>query len=815
MEPVTQPENWHGGKVFYFNVTLVSLAVMMLEIGLTRIFSVMFESHYVFLVLSLAVLGLGWGGIYVHKRVKIISTPDLKPLYNLLPISSGLMALSILIMTIFITKVSIFQHISLAALLAFVPFFFGGIFFAAAFLLFPDQSSKIYAADLIGASMGAVLIVMVLKLGGINVMLFVAVIASLPAALCIIKESLTKLKKRALLLLTGVLIAIFFLNYFSNFLGTIPLTKDAHKGMAHLLGNPTRKARVVESRWSAFGRTDLILDEEYPDEMVFFVDGTAGSSMYRFDGNPSSLEIPEFVDFTGYFPIKLLSEKEKEKVLIIGPGGGREVLISLLGGVKEITAVEVNQDLVDLMKKYSDFNGGIYNGFPGVKVVVEEGRNFIRATKEKYDIIMLSIPVTKTSRSPEGFALTENFLFTSDSINDYLDRLKTNGRLIVVAHHDIEILRLVFTSLSALGKRGIRPSAAMEHIYTLGSETFPVFVLKKTPLTLQEAQNVHLGMHEFDYSSLSSFIPFTEQVTHAIPLGEGIYEEHPMLNQALYLISQDLVTPDEFVEVADFDLRSVSDNDPFFYKFDIGLPPVIPFLLTFSIMAIIWVWLIRPEYVNKNETLWNNNSFLLLFSFIGIGFMLIEIPLIQQFILFLGQPVYAVAMLLFSLLIGAGVGSWISGILWKQRTTIKLRLAVFMVSLIVVIYTLFLNQSLVFFLGAGFWVRILVSLLLLMPLGFFMGMPFPLGMKLLSEFGLENYVPRMWAVNGIGSVLGSALSIALSISFGFSYAMTLGALLYFSIFILFSVRLRGARRPKVCRHPESTVDDLVKSHGFN
>ena len=131
------------------------------------------------------------------------------------------------------------------------------------------------------------------------------------------------------------------------------------------------------------------------------------------------------------------------------------------------------------MKKYSEFNGGIYNGFPGVKVIAEEGRNFIRSTKENYDIIMLSIPVTKTSRSPEGFALTENFLFTVDSINDYLNRLNKDGRLVVVAHQDIEIFRLVFTGLSALKKRGISPQEAMKHIYTVGPEMFPVFVLKK------------------------------------------------------------------------------------------------------------------------------------------------------------------------------------------------------------------------------------------------------------------------------------------------------------------------------------------------
>lgn len=786
---MAESRDWQYGKSLYYSVALISLSILMLEIGLARMFSVMFESHYVFLVLSLAILGLGAGGIFVYKRAEKISNPNLQPIQNLLPISSGLTALSILMMTIFIVKVSIFQHIYMAAFLAFVPFFFGGIFLAAAFRLFPKRSPQIYAADMIGASIGSFLMVVMLKLGVINVNLIVAVIASVPALIFIFKESVSRLKRLALLVLTGGLISIFILNYFGAFLGTIPLSKGAHKEMLSLLGNPARKASVVESRWSAFGRTDLISDENNPDEMIFFVDGSAGSAMYRFDGDPSRLDIPKFNHFPGYFPFTLLSEKEKEKVLIIGSGGGREVLISLLGGAKEITAVEVNRDLVDLMKKYSNFNGGIYNGFPGVKVVVEEGRNFIRASKEKYDIIMLSIPVTKTSRSPEGFALTENFLFTTDSINDYLNRLKTNGRLIVVAHMDIEILRLIFTALSTLNKRGIPPSSAMKHIYTVGPEVFPVFVLKKSPLTPQEAQKIHQAMHEHNYSTHSSFIPFIEQETHILSLGEGLYQLHEMLNLALYLMSKGQVAPDEIVEIADFDLRAVTDNDPFFYKFDIGLPSILTFLLVFSTIAIIAGWLIRPGYIKEGESSRNRILFLIFFSFLGIGFMLIEIPLIQKFILFLGQPVYSVAMLLFSLLIGAGIGSWISGILYEQRTVFKLRVAVIMAGMLIGAYILFLDQIFALFLGASFFVRILVSFLLLMPLGFFLGMPFPLGMKLLDEFGLKHYVPRMWGINGIGSVLGSALAITLAISFGFSYAMTLGASLYISLFFLFDNRL--------------------------
>lgn len=779
-----QSRVWHGGRSLYFSVALISISVLMLEIGLARMFSVMFDSHYAFLVISVAILGLGVGGIYVHTRVRKISNTDLIPIQNLLSISSGLMALSILGMTVFIVKVSIFHDILLAAPLALVPFFFGGIFLAAAFHLFPDRSSKIYAADLIGASMGSLLIFFVLKLGGINVNLLVAVIASLPAGLLIFRQSSKKIEKVVLLFLMGGLISIFLLNYLGSFLGRIPLARGAHKEMARLLAHPARKASVIQSRWSAFGRTDLVADEIAPNEMVFFIDGNAGNGMYRFDDGLMPLDSPELSNFSGHFPLELLSEKEKEKVLIIGSGGGREVLVSILAGAKEITAVEVNRDLVDLMKEYADFNGGIYNGFPGVKVVVEEGRNFIRATKERYDIIMLSIPITKSSRSPEGFVLTENFLFTVESINDYLDRLKTNGRLIVVAHDDIEIFRLIFTSLAALKKRGIDTISAMKHFYTVGPEMFPVFVLKKSPLTPQEAQGVYLNMHEHNYSTLSSFIPYVEQTKHNIPLGKEIYYEHYMFNQDLYLMSQGHVTPEEVIKISDFDLNAVTDNNPFFYKFDIGLPSVIRFLLVFSTIAIIGGWLVRPGYAKEGETPRNNIVFLLLFSFLGIGFMLIEIPLFQKFILFLGQPVYSMAVLLFSLLIGAGIGSWSSGVLWGRSTLFKLRFAAMMVGLIVVIYTLSLKQVFDFFLGAPFLTRTLISFLLLMPLGFFLGMPFPLGLKLLDELGLGRYVPRMWGVNGIGSMLGSTLAIALAISYGFSYAMILGAILYIFIFII-------------------------------
>ncbi len=390
----------HAGKPLYLSVALISISVLMLEIGLSRIFSVMFESHYVFLVISSAVLGLGLGGVYVHKQVAKSSDSNQKPVQNLMCFSSALMALSILGMTFLISKVSLFHHILPAAALAFVPFFFAGLFLSGAFRLFPEKSAKLYAADLMGASIGSLLIVYILRIGAMNANLLVAIFSAIPAGFFIFQNLPSKLKKGGILLLIGGLILAFLLNYAHPFLEPIPMARGSFKEMAQMLAHPAFKTSTIESRWSAFGRTDLVADEKNPDRMIFFVDGTAGTRMLRFDGNRSSLNQHELSMFPGYFPFKMLHQKAKEKVLIIGAGGGRDVLISLLGGATQITAVEVNNDMVELVKKYSKFNGGIYNDFPGIKVVVQEGRNFVRAIKEKYDIIMLTLPITKTSRSP-------------------------------------------------------------------------------------------------------------------------------------------------------------------------------------------------------------------------------------------------------------------------------------------------------------------------------------------------------------------------------------------------------------------------------
>ncbi len=304
----------YGDWALYLSVALISLSVLIVEISLTRVFSVMFSYHYVFILVSLAILGLGAGGIYVHKRGKRMEGGKVNQ--EILPISSGLMALSILGMSVLTVRVPFLRNVYSATALTFFPFFFGGIFLSAAFRLFTVRSAKIYAADLIGAGLGSLLVIPLLKLGGIDVLLVSAFVGSLPALFLTIRKPFRKVEKSASVILPAGLLAIFLLNYSTVFMGDIPLGQGAHKEMYHIMTHPHSRAKVVDSRWSAFGRTDLVVDENNPGEMVLFLDGTAGTGMYRFNGNIRDLNRPEFTHFSGYFPFELLSDWEKEKVLI-------------------------------------------------------------------------------------------------------------------------------------------------------------------------------------------------------------------------------------------------------------------------------------------------------------------------------------------------------------------------------------------------------------------------------------------------------------------------------------------------------------------
>jgi predicted membrane-bound spermidine synthase len=787
----TLPTGINGIWCLCGGIFWISFSVIAFEITLARLLSVILSHHYVFIILSLTMLGLGLGsmGVEVLKR-RLPSGPS----HLLMALIACLFALSLPLSVILITTFGYPSTVKNAFLFYFpiliIPFVLVGILFSYLFRLYPHLSGKLYAADLLGGAIGAVGVISILNLfGGISTGILLGLGASSAAMLfCVHGE----MHYRLMAVSVAVFLAIASLSIMhlsGIYTPSIELGKNPHKEIHDALSE--FHGKIIRTKWSAFGRTDLLAFEGISDHMDLYLDGTAGSPMYRFTGSvrsPGDAAKNLKQNFVGYFPFLSLRENERRNALIIGAGGGRDILLALMGGVRKITAVEVNRDLVELVAGFSDFNGGIYAGREDVHVIVEEGRHFLRRNHDKYDIIMLSLPVTNTSRSLEGYSLTENFLFTVNSIKDYLANLTEKGRLIVVAHNDMEALRLLTTSLNAFEDDGLKTTDAMKHIYLVASEDYLVFVLKKTPFTREDSAVRYGAMRHLPLDSQSSYFPHIR-----IP---------GAVNPALVSLASGGIEKERLIEMVrerGYEISPVTDDSPFFYKFDVGTPWAVATafwgsLLLLCCMVVFSFFFSKRRLrgmTSREERLpsfrlvlvWNT-----LFLMTGTGFMTAEICMIQKFVLFLGNPVVCLAVLLFSLLIGAGAGSYVSSRVATKSIRKGIRLPSIVVTLMILVYIPLLPWLFTQFLGLPASVRFGISFALLMPLAFFMGFPFPLGIRLLKESNGAHHVPWAWGLNGVSSVFGSALTVATAIHYGYTEALLLAALCYFAIFITFSGR---------------------------
>jgi len=751
-------------------VFFVSFGVLMFEIALGRIFSVMFAYHYTFVILSMAIFGLGAGGLFVHLyRSRLPGMP--------VALAFSVPAVTFLLLRLpsFGGPRSLTTYVLASVVLSAVPFFFAGAVLSEIFRDLPRRSSGIYAVDLLGAALGALWAVKALNLyGGVGAALSAGVSVALGTFFLLYSSAGRTGAALGLIAATSAFLSDHIFGYYG------PVSMVRGKELYDFLR--ASKAEIVENRWSAFGRTDLVKVAE--DRMYLFVDGTAGTIMYRFDGKFERPLVENLKEDIEYFPFLFLNPEEKENALVIGSGGGRDVLLALLGGVGRITAVEVNPDIVALVKKYSDFNGGIYTGYGDVEVVVAEGRNYIKRSKDLYDLIILALPITKTSRSPEGYALTENYLFTVESIGDYLDHLTPEGRIIVLAHHIAEVFKLFSISVKALERMGVSNADAMDHMYMVGLSGPSLFVLKKSPFTLEESEIRHRSIH------LSRYIALVKSLFFPNLWGCHLFDRFLVgVNQGS--MPFDLI--DLYVK-SPVDLSPVTDDRPFFYKGEQGLPSTVMAVLLWATVLSGTSILLPSMFVRRERAKCSFGWMSLLFPLLGVGFMMAEISLIQKLNFFIGEPVISVAVLLSVLLAGGGIGSFLSGYVGSDRTRRFISLSALVVSLGIVAELAFLPALSRASLALSLVGRSLVGGMAVLPLGIAMGFPFPLGIKMLDRVGRGDLIPWMWGVNGAFSVLGSVLAIVIAITLGYSYALIASALCYSAVALLF----RGFRARDGC-----------------
>ncbi len=618
----------------YLGIFFISLSVIVLEIVLTRISSLIFVYNYAFMIVSLAILGLGCGGIFSYFKYKEAKQKLTENLYEKIPFYCNLFSISVFLSIILITKAYFYNNLFLYFSVTFLPFFFVVIIVSIIFLLFPKKSFNLYFFDLLGAAAGAIIAVIILDFfGGINSVIFIGIIGFIASFLFIRFNKKLSLSYKNLIFTTVaafIIVVIFISNFLTTFFGEIPVRKSEIKDLYLMLNDKDVKARIDESRWSAFGRTDLVSIDGDDKVKFLFIDGAAGTPMFKFNGDiKNAYKNLDFLNmiFSGTFPFSFLEDNQKDNMLIIGPGGGREVIIGLVNNVKNIIGVEINKDFVEIVKDYKQYNGGIYTDFENVKIITAEARSYISSVKEKFDIILMIQPFTKSSRSVEGYALTENYLLTTEAIGEYLDHLTNEGVLIIVLHNTNEITRFITSLLFIFEKNGINNSDAMNYFYTIGKEINPVIVVGKEPFDKFVASKIYEGVLSTGLVSTLTYIPKIGQKTVTVKMEDNTTTKINIFNEDLLAISKGNLNLKQFINKMSFNAKPATDDKPFFFKDEKGLSKnLIPLLIIIAIVnfIIIMISLFRV----KNDKRMGKLVFVAVL--LGFGFMMAEISFFQK-----------------------------------------------------------------------------------------------------------------------------------------------------------------------------------------
>ncbi|HEU4388903.1 MAG TPA: hypothetical protein VFV34_13975, partial [Blastocatellia bacterium] len=624
----------------YFGVFFTSLSVLSLELVLTRIFSVTMYYHFAFMAISLALFGSGVSGVYVFLGSRRFS-PERAP--RQMAVCSLLMALSVLVSLVALLRVSVgllasFRtYLILAGLYAIcaVPFFFGGVVLSLAMKHLAKKSGRLYFFDLVGAAAGCLLVIPAINaLGGPGTMLGVSVVC---AAAAFSFASLLPQPRR--LTSASVATGLLFIVLIS--------ANGRWDWFTVVWAKGSREKAMTFAKWNSFSRVTVSGDINDSKPLWITIDSDAGTPILRYSNNPDAMQYVERAVSALAYQIKT-----EPKVLVIGPGGGREVVTAIESGSTDITGVEVNPLIVrDVMQTepYRSFSGSLYNR-PEVNAVVDEGRAYIRGSNARFDIIQASLIDTWAANSAGAFALSENNLYTVEAFKLYLDHLTPDGVLTMTRwlldppQQELRLVSLARETMRQLGVERPENHLCLFKAPGKGERIETCFVFKKSEFTPDEVAKLEqvAAQNKCEVLYTPATRPqnvFTELVTAANP--DVFYERYPI------------------------NVRPTFDNSPFFFyhvraaellralsltnesrKTNMGVFVLFALLVITSIF--VGALMLAPLAVARRrmsdvaaETGLNE---IVYFAFLGLGFIVIEMAMIQRFILFLGYPVYALAV---------------------------------------------------------------------------------------------------------------------------------------------------------------------------
>jgi SAM-dependent methyltransferase len=706
---------------------LVTLSGLMFEIGLTRIFSATIWYHFAFVAISVALLGWGLGGFALHL-VKRRLQPTLETAAALTLAYAAAIPLCLWL----IVRLPFHpDRLAFYFLVSLGPFLLAGMAISVIFDLGRERSSRLYFADLLGASVGAMVVTFLLSwLGGENAVLAVAV-APMIAAACFSRRRRLLSAAGTALLLTALLA--------NERSGIFMIRSAPAKGMyQHMAEVPGTKLALTG--WNAYSRIDAVTGFPPPYLARLYIDSDAWTNVLAWDGHLPS--VAPMRDWYRALPFKVAPPHPR--TLVIGPGGGSDVLVALAAGSERVTAVEMNPLMLRFVRQFGSRAGNLYDQ-PRVEAVLSEGRTFISRTDRLFDVILLGFVDSWAAVASGGLSLSENHLYTTEAFRAYYDHLTPEG-ILVILRWSVDIPRLVTNSVALLGPEATsgRIVALLEKRGTAKDPPQMIFMLRKRPFT--EAETAEIA----------------EKWTLARPVivpGRFVAEPYADLLSGRRTLAA-------FEAEASARVDPVFDDRPFFFarQKPWGLPASMSraFLLILGPVVGLSVLLVAFGKPNGGRRCPYAASGLY-FSCLGLGFIAVELALLQNLTLLLGHPIFTLSILLFTLLAAGGLGSYASGRFSAGRACLA-------IAALGAVYAFGLPRLVPLLLPLPLAARIGAAILLVAPLGFAMGMPFPRGLRRTGQ-GSFPAPPFYWGLNGICSVVGSLATMVVAVTLGFQVAM--------------------------------------------
>jgi predicted membrane-bound spermidine synthase len=844
----------------------LSLSIILFELALTRIFSIVLWYDYAFMAISIAFFGLGIGSFVIHiQRVKFKSQKKKSTIEPQFAISSRIVQFAVaygISVPAFIFLIGYIpsdtSYIYMFYLISSIPFFFAGACMAIIFLAMSKRISKLYFADLIGAASATIILDPVMQILGAGSVLLLTSVAVVGASACsyyfafvwgtrdrkgenllypaqpsgAIKKVKTKPRNRLNLFAAITFVGLAMLLIVNSVLniGIFEIKPGISKGLYYQINHPSEFEHLSEE-WNSFSRVDvshkLIPQEDYNilssgsnnnsnnnaittaadtdidsrrELASIIIDADAATPIFRWNGSQSDLAwIQKYMD---YLPYKMINANN---TLVIGSGGGEDILVALSGGADNITAVELNPLVVSAVKSFGNQSGNIYDDNKGnnINLFIDDGRRFISSTTEKFDVIVLKLVDSWAAQLAGGYALSENYLYTVEAFQQYLRHLdKENGGMLVMTRWNFELPRLMPLLVDSLVKEtGESRESVAKHIMVVedrpglyfgrsddNQRYYPVLVMvKSTPfddrhiaLVNEEAQRNHAEITVLADSFVAA--PFSKLFNN----DNAAYKEY-------------------FSTTAAANPTIPTDNSPFYFARE-QVPKQMTILLAtvVAISGLLSVLLIY--HARKTRIQFDSGSrFHVLFAiFIGLGFMILEVTFIQKFLLLLGTPIMALTVILFSILLSSGIGSYVSGKIFSTRRSHRAVLtSIPILAGIIMVYFFYLQEIMASTISMELPYRIALAIGLLFPAGFLMGFQFPslIRMESLSSISSassiavkgrneemlyseennnnkNNNTTLLWGINIIASIIGTVVAVILAMIIGFNGNLLIGLCMY-------------------------------------